>query len=46
MGGCLAYLDDGVEAQFVGRVAHAQAEVVLDVEHGLVFGEEGVLVFL
>ena len=40
------YLDDGVHAQLVGRVAYAQAEVVLDVEHGLALGEEGVLVHL
>lgn len=40
------YLDDGVHAQLVGRVARAHAKIVLDVEYGLALGEEGVLVHL
>lgn len=35
----MAYLDDGVEAHLVGRIAHAHAEVVLDVEDGLALSE-------
>ena len=46
MKGCLAYLDDGVEAHFVGRIAHAHAEVVLNVEHGLALSKESIRVFL
>lgn len=40
------HLEDGVEAESVRFVAHGLSEVVLDVEHGLACGEEGVLVHL